>query len=58
MSCDRDGNRSNPYKPEPHACCEACCFARGEHASWCPVGLALSLAAERVVNAVGPMVVD
>lgn len=32
---DRDGNRSNPYKPDPAMCCEACVFGRGEHAEWC-----------------------
>ena len=32
---DRDGNRSNPYKPNPQQCCEACVFGRGEHAEWC-----------------------
>jgi len=32
---DRDGNRSNPYKPDPARCCEACVFGRGEHAAFC-----------------------
>jgi len=32
---DRDGNRSNPYKPDPEKCCEACVFDRGEHAPYC-----------------------
>lgn len=32
---DRDGPRSNPYRPSPDACCEACVFGRGEHAEWC-----------------------
>jgi hypothetical protein len=32
---DRDGPRSNPYKPNPAKCCEACVFGRGEHADWC-----------------------
>lgn len=32
---DRDGNRSNPYRPDPAKCCERCAFGRGEHASWC-----------------------
>jgi hypothetical protein len=32
---DRDGNRSNPYHPDPKHCCEACIFNRGEHAEWC-----------------------
>lgn len=32
---DRDGNRSNPYKPNPEMCCEACIFGSGEHAPWC-----------------------
>src|ERR1700690_3328585 len=32
---DRDGNRSNPYRPDPAHCCEACVFGRGEHAEWC-----------------------
>lgn len=35
MSADRDGNRSNPYKPDPAHCCEACVFGRGKHAPWC-----------------------
>ncbi len=32
---DRDGNRSNPYKPNPEKCCEACIFGSGEHVDWC-----------------------
>jgi len=32
---DKDGNRSNPYHPDPDQCCEACVFGRGEHAAWC-----------------------
>lgn len=32
---DRDGNRSNPYKPNPQQCCEACVFGTGKHAEWC-----------------------
>jgi hypothetical protein len=36
MTGDRDGYRSNPYRPnEQHGCCEACVFGRGEHAPWC-----------------------
>lgn len=33
---DRDGNRSNPYRPDPEKCCEACVFGRGQHSDWCP----------------------
>lgn len=29
---DRDGNRSNPYNPNPEMCCEASVFGRGPHA--------------------------
>lgn len=39
MSADRDGNRSNPYRPSAAQCCEACVFGRGEHADWCLAGL-------------------
>jgi hypothetical protein len=35
---DRDGNRSNPYHPNPEHCCEACAFGRGDHAAWCGLG--------------------
>jgi len=35
MTTDRDGNRSNPYKPNPSMCCEACAFGTGEHAEFC-----------------------
>jgi hypothetical protein len=35
MTTDRDGNRSNPYKPDPKQCCEACVFGRGKHAWFC-----------------------
>lgn len=35
MSADRDGNRSNPYRPDPAQCCEACVFGKGQHAFWC-----------------------
>lgn len=35
MSADRDGNRSNPYRPDPAQCCEACVFGSGEHAEHC-----------------------
>jgi hypothetical protein len=35
MSSDRDGNRSNPYRPDPAQCCEACVFGSGVHAEWC-----------------------
>ena len=38
MIGDRDGNKSNPYRPGP-LCCEACCFSRGEHADWCEARL-------------------
>ena len=26
---------TQPYKPNPNACCEACCFNSGDHAEWC-----------------------
>jgi hypothetical protein len=33
---DRDGNRSNPYHPNPEMCCEACVFGgTGLHAPFC-----------------------
>jgi hypothetical protein len=35
MTTDRDGNRSNPYKPNPKYACECCIFGTGEHADWC-----------------------
>lgn len=35
MTTDRDGNRSNPYRPDPAQCCEACVFGSGEHAEFC-----------------------
>jgi hypothetical protein len=35
MNGDRDGNRSNPYSPNPQMCCEACIFGSGEHAWFC-----------------------
>lgn len=35
MTTDRDGNRSNPYKPNPAKCCEKCVFGTGAHAEWC-----------------------
>lgn len=35
MTTDRDGNRSNPYRPDPAQCCEACVFGRGVHADFC-----------------------
>ncbi len=35
---DRDGNRSNPYKPNPEKCCEACVFKKGSHEAWCTAG--------------------
>jgi hypothetical protein len=35
MTTDRDGNRSNPYHPDPKQCCEACVFRTGEHAAFC-----------------------
>ena len=38
MTTDRDGNRSNPYKPNPEQCCEACVFGAAKHAEWCQHG--------------------
>ena len=35
MTGDRDGARSNPYRPDPAYCCERCIFGRGEHSHWC-----------------------
>ena len=32
---------SKLYEPEAHACCPKCCFGQGNHADWCPVGLAM-----------------
>ena len=32
---DRDGNRSNPYNPNPEMCCEACTFGGRDHATFC-----------------------
>jgi len=39
MTTDRDGDRSNPYRPDPErGCCPACVFGHGQlHAKWCPV---------------------
>jgi hypothetical protein len=41
MTGDRDGNRSNPYRPNPEHCCEACVFGKGPHSVWCPAGIDL-----------------
>ncbi len=42
MTTDRDGNRSNPYHPNPEKCCEACIFGSGEHAPFCPAILPIA----------------
>jgi hypothetical protein len=44
MTTDRDGNRSNPYHPDPAHCCEACVFGTGEHAAFCSQSVADSQA--------------
>jgi hypothetical protein len=40
MISDKDGNRSNPYRPDPAKCCEACIFSGCDHAEWCPLASA------------------
>jgi hypothetical protein len=32
---DHDGNRSNPYHPDPVHCCERCAFGSGKHHPAC-----------------------
>ena len=39
MKTDKDGPRSNPYRPDPAKCCEACVFGGKLHALWCPRSL-------------------
>jgi hypothetical protein len=36
---------SEPYKPDPKQCCEACVFGRGKHAEHCQYWLTLALRA-------------
>jgi hypothetical protein len=35
MTGDKDGPRSNPYRPASASCCEKCVFGTGEHPWWC-----------------------
>lgn len=48
MTTDRDGNRSNPYQPNPDMCCERCIFGTGRHAEWC------FLVTDEMIAVIGP----
>jgi hypothetical protein len=43
---DHDGNTSNPYRPNPEKCCEACVFGSGKHGDWCVLPLPGGIASD------------